>query len=735
MTSREDSKPDSRARAAGLESQGEVLRIVVIYAAFASAWILFSDRIAGMLFGDPATLMLVSVIKGWVFVATTAVLLYWLMRRRLGAASRAIVPQAFHSRLAVALLALTVAAITALAIKMTYTQHGEREAERLQTIADLKTRQIAEWLKERRGDAHFLSVSGFYAEYYQRWREQGDAASLDRLQKRLDQFREDNGIAAISLLDDKGALMWGSEKAPKTLPPLLTNAVHRAAGSRMIKLVGPYRDQSGRPRLDYVVPLVNLAAPTPSLVLHIDPEDWLFATLRSWPTPSASGETLLFRREGDHILFLNELRHRRDTAAKLELPLDSSRVLAVQVARGDVEPGRVLEGVDYRNVPAVGVVRHIPGSDWYLVAKLDRAEYYGQALRDSVWITLVGILVLFTTLAVMYLMRQRQELAMGARLSQSQAERLRALRLLATIADSSEDAILAKDLEGRYLLFNRAAEAFTGKSAEEVLGRDDYILFPPDEAKMLQEHGRQVIAENRVITVEEVLTTPHGARTFLATKGPLHDDHGAITGIYSISRDITQRKKAEESLSDQMNRFRFLLDHSRDGIVIIDQDHRIVEANQRFADMLGYEREALYRLRTWDFEAKYDERAIREDFSDISSTNLIFETRHRRQDGSVYDVEISASGTHWAGQELVLCICRDITQRKHDEATRIRQTEELRRRNEELERFNRVSVGRELDMIDLKQRINELSRLLDREPPYPLAFADALDDPGGEKSP
>ena len=65
---------------------------------------------------------------------------------------------------------------------------------------------------------------------------------------------------------------------------------------------------------------------------------------------------------------------------------------------------------------------------------------------------------------------------------------------------------------------------------------------------------------------------------------------------------------------------------------------------------------------------------------------------------------------------------RDITARKSAQEAPHRQAEELRNRNEELERFNRAMIGRELEMIELKRQVNVLSRELGRAPPYPLAF-------------
>ena len=704
---------------------GEAARIVIVYATFASTWILFSDQLVAELFHNPSHLAMANTVKGWLFVAVTSVLLYWQMRRRTGLVSGEIVPGAPFPIRTFLVVTVAIIATTSFAIKQVYQEQREKQADRLITLAQLKVRQIADWLGERQGDANFVHTNAFYAETYFDWRKHGDNTSLTRLRQRIDEFRRDHGVAGAMLLDEDGKSLWDVGTGAGAVHPPLAEAARLASRERKMKVIGPYRDETGRLHVDYIIPLIKIEDRPPSVVLHIEPGDWLFPTLRFWPTPSPSGETLMFRRDGDHVLFLNELRHRGNTAANFRVPVSQTRVLAVQALLDKNQLDRLLEGVDYRGVPAVGVVKAIPGSDWYLVAKLDQSEFYGPAHQISGWIALIGVLVLFATFAGLVLSRQRQALDMAARSNAAQMERLRALRLLAAIADSSEDAIVAKDLHGRYLLFNRAAERFIGKPAAEVLGLDDYALFPPEQADQLRRFGERALAENRVITEEVVLTTQFGARTFLATKGPLLDDESHVIGQFGITRDITDHKQSEARLSEQVNRFRTLLDQSRDGVFILDQNLQIIEANQRFADMLGYAQEELFHLHAWDFDALQDERAIREGIIDLSAVNRSFVTRHRRKDGIEYDVEISASGTQWAGRDLVLCICRDISERLQAEKVLRRQTEELTRRNEELERFNRATVGRELKMIELKQQVNALARELGREPPHPLDFLDA----------
>ena len=121
--------------------------------------------------------------------------------------------------------------------------------------------------------------------------------------------------------------------------------------------------------------------------------------------------------------------------------------------------------------------------------------------------------------------------------------------LLEAVITGTPDAIYAKDLSGRYQLANNAAAQFMGKNSADVVGRTDMELFPPDMAKLLQNRAQVVLQEGVINTHEETILSMTGVvRTFLVTKGPVRDATGAVTGIFGISRDITDRKKTEQAL-------------------------------------------------------------------------------------------------------------------------------------------------------------------------------------------
>ena len=134
---------------------------------------------------------------------------------------------------------------------------------------------------------------------------------------------------------------------------------------------------------------------------------------------------------------------------------------------------------------------------------------------------------------------------------------------------------------------------------------------------------------------------------------------------------LLEEKRARQKM-DAMREM--LMDRSLDAIVVIDQNHRVIETNRRFADMLGYTPAEVLSLRTWDYEANMTEGMIKELFSDFSQVNSVFETRHRRKDGSIFDVEVTTAGASIDGRSCVLAFSRDITARKEAER-QLRQSE------------------------------------------------------------
>lgn len=560
---RHNASPPSR------EALGDVLRIVLLYALFASLWILLSDRAVALLFDAPESLQSANTLKGLLFVAITSVLLFLLIlrfaaRRAVDADERAKVGPGGTARLplrkehiaGIALFSLAFALLGASGILQNTQRHRAEAGERLAAIAELKATQIEAWLEERRRDAEVVRTAPLLRDDLPRWRRTGDAAMRQRLQSRLEGFRVSLGYAEIMLCDAQGDILLQTAGDTHGMDGVLRATVKDAVAAGKTRLTDLFlmTYQGGeRAHLDIVAPLPFLAGEedAAAVVLRIDVAATLYAFMQSWPVPSASAETLLIRPDGDSVLFLNELRHEARTALRKRISLNDTRVLAVQALAPDRRPGALLEGIDYRGAASLGVARPIAGTTWWLIAKADSDEIDAPARNDALWIGFSSLLTWFAVLTLALLYFQRRELLLTQRQHHAQEEKLRALQLLEAIASTSTDAIFAKDTRGRYLLFNAEAERITGKRAGEVLGRDDTALFPPAQAAQVMADDRVAMSEARTVTFTEKLDTVDGEVVFLATKGPLRDADGKVVGLFGISRDITRIKHAEEALQQQ----------------------------------------------------------------------------------------------------------------------------------------------------------------------------------------
>ncbi|MEQ1875586.1 MAG: ATP-binding protein [Bdellovibrionia bacterium] len=123
--------------------------------------------------------------------------------------------------------------------------------------------------------------------------------------------------------------------------------------------------------------------------------------------------------------------------------------------------------------------------------------------------------------------------------------------ILRAVIEGTPDAIYVRDLAGRYLLVNSAAAGLVGKPVSEILGRDTRAVYPPEIARQVIEHDREVIESAKTQTEEEIWQHGGVTRAFHSLKSPYKGPQGNVVGIVGIARDITERLKHEKMISEQ----------------------------------------------------------------------------------------------------------------------------------------------------------------------------------------
>ncbi len=227
---------------------------------------------------------------------------------------------------------------------------------------------------------------------------------------------------------------------------------------------------------------------------------------------------------------------------------------------------------------------------------------------------------------------------------------------------TGEALFVAQD--GRIVFHNPRSSELMGYSAREFQSRPFIeFIYEDDREMVMDRYLRRLRKEKPPERYSFRIVHKNGRILWVQINAVLIEWDGKPATLNFIS-DITERKCAEEELVKEADRRRILMEQSRDGIVIIDQAGQVIESNRRFAEMLGYPLESMCQLKVFDWECHYPPDRTMEMLNSVDEKGHYFETRHRRRDGGIYDVEISSNAVWFDGQKLIFCICRDITERK-----------------------------------------------------------------------
>lgn len=233
---------------------------------------------------------------------------------------------------------------------------------------------------------------------------------------------------------------------------------------------------------------------------------------------------------------------------------------------------------------------------------------------------------------------------------------------LRAIVEHAVDPIYIKDLDGRYVTANPAAAMAFGISVPELVGRTDADFHDPETARDILEIDRRIVESGKPYTYAKPRRFPTGERAFMTTKVPYRAPDGSVIGLIGISRDITDRMRAE----DELRLFRNLIDHVDDAIFVIDPPSgRILDVNQTACERLGYEREEILELAVMDVETIIPNLdAWRAHLAGLTRNEArTIEGQHRRRDGTTFPVEVSIQ---WVtlDRDYLLAVARDITERR-----------------------------------------------------------------------
>ena len=431
-------------------------------------------------------------------------------------------------------------------------------AQDLAAIGSLKSEQVAEWRRERLADAIRFAQGPTLT----RALTKTDDADLHTMLvlNRKGSFYEDT-----LLLSPTGEILRSATGSPFPTTPATKRAVEIALATRAPTLSDFFAGVGGSVHIDTAAPVCEAdGSPTAAFILRSNAEDFLYPMLRSWPVLSDSAETLLVRRDGKEVVFLNTPHHLTDPTMKLRIPLTKTASPGVQAVLG--RQG-VFRGKDYRDIDVLADLRPIPNSDWFMVTKVDRREILADVHRNAVMTArLAALAILFAAVLTAFGYRRHQA-HLYRNLYHAEREQRASTEKFRTILYSIGDAVITSDHKGRVQQMNPVAEQLTGWSEAEASGHplDDVFRIVDEKTRepVLNPAGR-VLKEGQALSLENhtVLISRHGKEHLIADSGaPIRDANGTLTGVVLVFRDQTAEHAAQQALRESERRLSTLMNN------------------------------------------------------------------------------------------------------------------------------------------------------------------------------
>lgn len=497
----------------------------------------------------------------------------------------------------------------------------QRVIEQLTSIADLKKIELQSWLQERLSDTTIMSRNKFLEAAFTSLfyiRRQTDSVDnmlksnvgreyhirlLMYINKLKRAYKVFNEIYIIDIESGEILVSTNEDNVGKKEHDLLF--FYDVLKTRGLPIKDIYYSEStNQICMSFFGPIhktdpINLIGSNiviGALILRTNIDESIEPMIQNWPGMGKTGETLLVRREGKNVVFLNNLRHRKDSALKFKIPV-TAKNSQPSILSSEGKEG-ILKTTDYRNVPVLSAYRYLPMLKWGLVAKQDSDEAFAPInnLKKR-----VIILIVITTAGV----------------------------IIAVFLIASSITNPVKQLV-------QGAKAIAGGDLTQRIS-----IKTKDEIGMLANEFNKMTAK-------------------------LEESYSNLE--QKVNERTAKLKESEEKYRESIN-------SANDAIFTLDiNTAQIIDSNKKAEALSGYSKIELCKLKLWDMYSIQDKFRLDKLWTQVkeAGSGTLHDVNHKKGDGSITPISISASVIEYGNSKYIQNICRDISERKRLEEQLVR---------------------------------------------------------------
>lgn len=513
----------------------------------------------------------------------------------------------------------------------------------LKSVTDLKAKQISDWYVDEMHDAEVIAQNTFLIDLIEKYFSDKSTESRLSVERFIKSLKIEHGYGHVLVFSSNSDLVASTDKDISLADENLQHFVEEVIKNKKTVCTDLFYCNTHQIiHVDFVAPVINKDNKTIGAIgFNLNPHDFLYPTIAAWPIDKEHSQTLLIKRENEHVAICNPLPDSVNLKLDHRTSLSKKHLPQVKTVLGYEG---FIDGEDYRGIPILAYSKKVTSSNWFLISRIDKSVLNNSLIKKganiSVYVIMI-IIMLTTALAFIYSFRQRniyRKLFTQERALRQYQEEFK------TILYSIGDGVITTDKSGNVRQLNHTAADLIGIKEKEAEGKpltDVFRIINEYTRETVESPVHKVLKEGVVVGLANhtLLLSFDGKEIPIADSGaPIRDENGNISGVVLVFRDQTEERnyqrnlqlnkdhleeeviKRTDELKRQYNYLRNLIDTIPNPIFLKNAKFEYVDVNKAFEkffhikreEIIGRRAESLYVKNLSILTKQYEERLLKD---------------------------------------------------------------------------------------------------------------------------